>query len=135
MADRIFKSRVCKINLSDLAICKGLQYFLTDSSSIWSIKDDVGNEMLTSYGTLAGPNKWTEVGTRLLGNSISNTAQWIGLGTYPGQGISMTASAKFTAPSAVPVPGTVFLLGSGLLGLVGLRRSQAGRSAENSRPS
>jgi hypothetical protein len=100
----------------------GSDYFLTDAESIWSIKDAGGTEMITSYGPLAGPNKWTEVGTGLLGNSIINTAEWIGLGAYPGQGNSMTVTAKFMAP--VPIPGAALLLGSAILGLVGIRRRQ-----------
>lgn len=39
-----------------------------------------------------------------------------------GQGLYMSADHIFAGASVVPVPGAVWLLGSGLMGLVGLRR-------------
>jgi hypothetical protein len=55
---------------------------------------------------------------------ISDSAQWIGVGAYPGTGSSVNF-VRVTF-SATPIPGALWLMGSGLLGLVGIGRLRRG---------
>ncbi|MEW6267134.1 MAG: VPLPA-CTERM sorting domain-containing protein [Thermodesulfobacteriota bacterium] len=52
-------------------------------------------------------------------DGISGQAAWIGLGPYV-EGNDFWVKLEFTVP--VPIPGAIWLLGSGLIGLMGLRR-------------
>jgi len=99
----------------------GFEYLSSDQT-IWSIN----NVNPTSYGLLSDPTTiWysTRDGYNSLKNFIDDAAQWIGFGAYPGSTSSMIVSATFTT-APVPIPGAALLLGSAILGLVGIRRRQ-----------
>jgi hypothetical protein len=86
------------------------QLILTDASPTWSVSlDGITWIAATSYSS--GQPSWpwnTPV------DGISSLAQWIGYGVYPGDAINWKVKATFTP---VPEPGTILLLGFGLLGL------------------
>lgn len=100
----------------------GINY-LSGTDSIWAVSIPGSENVPTAYGALNDSSKiWYNSGYATLGGIIADSAQWIGLGPFPGIANSMTITATFTTP--VPIPGAALLLGSGLLGLIGVRRKQ-----------
>lgn len=66
-------------------------------------------------------NPWRKANT----GAISD-AYWVGTKTWVGSRRTLTATLRFTTPAApVPVPAAVWMLGSGLVALVGIRRKTA----------
>ena len=103
----------------------GVDYFSSSATGIWKITGTDPQYEIESYGAFNDPTKiwyYTNNGYNLLKSYIGDAAYWIGLGAYPGQDYKMTVSATFMAP--VPIPGAALLLGSAMLGLVGLRRTR-----------
>lgn len=100
--------------LADISI-GGVKH-LTGVSAEWSIFGYASTMgVYQANGDLN--SKWGQVkGSPVSG--ISNDARWIGDGPYPG---SNFYAARLTT-TATPIPTAVWLLGSGLLAIVGLRR-------------
>ena len=61
---------------------------------------------------------------------LDGSAQWIGLDEYSGNQDMQDfwASISVTVPTPVPLPGAVWLFGSGLIGLAGLRSRRSSRN-------
>jgi len=100
--------------------------YLSSDNSIWSVSAGEPKVVdLVEYGALGETNIWSNNRSNLVNllSPIDPTAQWIGFGAYPGSTSSMTVSATFTT-APVPIPGAALLLGSAILGLVGIRRRQ-----------
>lgn len=115
--------------------------FLADVSSTWTstMATDATWEVATEVG--GTPGTWTSAtvyaynsglladgsGTSIWYNSlgsgvsgISDAAAWIGSDDYPGnESNAMYVRMSFTA---TPIPAAAWLMGSGLLGLLGVRR-------------
>lgn len=91
--------------------------YLTQASPVWSVDSGslaqfhTNNEGLTSIWYRGNGNKTIA--------NISGDAWWIGKAGALANNESYTVSANFTA---TPIPAAVWLLGSGVLALVGLRR-------------
>lgn len=89
----------------------------TASSTPWQLSDWVS---ATSYGANSDSSTiWFRNNGLIAG--IDASAEWVGLGAYPGTAETFWLKVTVTT-SPVPLPGAALLLGSGLLGLVGLRR-------------
>lgn len=98
----------------------GFDYYLSSGSDMWA----VDGHAPTVFGSLADTSRWS-AGIDTLVNDIGGAAMWLGLGDADkfGSGFSrMTVTASFVAP--VPIPGAALLLGSAMMGLVGLRRTR-----------
>lgn len=90
------------------------------TSGVWGASSSVSNGIY-AYDVLQSGGTW-KAGYNSLSPYILGVVNWIGAGRYPGDSSEMLVTASFTAP--VPLPGAAILFGSGLLGLVGLRRRQ-----------
>lgn len=76
----------------------------------------------TSFGLLTDSNIWRSSGSSVLDPAFAGfLPEWIGYESGVNYA-DMLVTASFSAP--VPLPGAAILFGSGLLGLVGLRRRQ-----------
>lgn len=95
------------------------QQYISSASNPWTVNDSPA----TSLGLLSEDNVWNKVGNDNLVTYFSGLGvdpSWIGFTS--GDLKSMTVTASFAAP--VPIPGAALLLGSAMLGLVGLRRTR-----------
>lgn len=91
--------------------------FLSGANSIWSVTTPTGG-LLKEYGGNGQGTIWTSVNGGPI-NGIDLAAQWIGNGLFPGSSNAFAVHADFVA---TPIPAAVWLLGSGLLAIVGMRR-------------
>ena len=103
--------------VGQFSINNGDLFQTSATGGVWS----VSSGSLNSYGAFQNGGTWA-AGYSSLSGAILAGAEWIGAGVYPGDSIETLVTATFTAP--VPLPGAAILLGSGLLGLVGLRRRE-----------
>ena len=100
------------------------------TSSAWEVNPYInsvyeGWKAATEYNLNSDPNSiWDNNNGNSAVAGISGDAWWIGSGAFPGETAQFKVRTSFTV-SAVPIPGAVWLLGSGLMGLVGLRRKLA----------
>ena len=106
--------------IGQFALNTGAWNLSSATSGVWGVSSS-GGGALTAYDTLRNAGTWA-AGYNSLSGIILTSAQWIGAGLFPGDSPSMIITAKFTAP--VPIPGAALLLGSAILGLVGIRRRQ-----------
>ncbi len=99
---------------------------LWTSEYLFKSMDAVG-DYSSSIGLYASTGEWTlDTGTVYKYSIVLRQgAQYVSGEGWSGnaEGTSL-GSLTLTVPSAVPVPGAVWLLGSGLVGLAGLRRSR-----------
>ena len=104
-------------------ITDGINFNLSSIAWEVSLTGDTGTWFAaTAYANNTSPaignQIWANNGGPISG--ISGDAWWIGFGAYPGVE-SFYVRTTFDV-ATVPLPGAVWLLGSGLVGLVGLRR-------------
>lgn len=115
--------------LADVTSAHGDNY---STSATWEVANEVGGtpgtwvtarEYAFNSGALidgSGNSIWNRVNGGAPIAGISDDAKWIGVEEYPGA----SANAMYVRMSvtATPVPAAAWLLGSGLLSLLGIRR-------------
>lgn len=69
-------------------------------------------------------NWGTDDGTGTVGPNAQQNALYasLGIATTLNDGVLTTSFSPYTPPAAAPIPPSVLLFGSGLLGLIGIRR-------------
>ncbi len=96
--------------------------YTSSANRIWQVN---GNSPI-QYNTNSAGSIWYNVkGGTIAG--IYATAAWIGSSADGSDGDGLfTVTAKFnTAPASTPIPAAVWLLGTGLMGLAGIRKKFA----------
>lgn len=95
-------------NISGVTLNVGTKYFI--SASAYGSTDDLWWD----------PSSVPTTGLRILQSNLSTNNQW---SLYSAAGALLPGfDILGSAPSAVPVPPSIWILGSGLLGLIGVRR-------------
>jgi len=98
--------------------------YASAANAMWQVDNGQNKGLTYQLGAASGANIWTS--NKLQNSGIYGTAAWIG-STSSGDDPTgqFTVTAKFTTtPSKTPIPGAIWLLGSGVAGLIGFKRKK-----------